>query len=64
MYESTMDALVALYPKLSLGGYCIVDDYYIQSGERQAIHEYRERNGITEPIERIDWSGAFWRRQR
>ena len=27
MYESTMEALVHLYPKLSRGGYSIVDDY-------------------------------------
>ena len=63
LYESTRDALGAVYPKLSIGGYCIVDDYYAQSGARQAVHEYREQNGIAEPIERIDWTGAFWRRQ-
>jgi len=62
MYESTMDSLSALYPKLSVGGYCIVDDYYTHSGARQAVSEYRQHNGITEPIERIDWAGAFWRR--
>jgi O-methyltransferase len=27
MYESTRDALTNLYPKLSVGGFCIVDDY-------------------------------------
>ena len=27
MYESTMQAIEALYPKLSPGGFCIVDDY-------------------------------------
>src|SRR5208337_2774197 len=27
MYESTMEALVYLYPKLEPGGYCIIDDY-------------------------------------
>ena len=63
LYESTMDALSALYPKLSIGGYCIIDDYYGQSGARQAVTEYRQQNGIAEPIERIDWTGAFWRRE-
>jgi predicted O-methyltransferase YrrM len=28
MYESTMDALQNLYPKLSPGGYCIIDDFF------------------------------------
>jgi O-methyltransferase len=27
LYESTIDAITALYPKLSIGGYLIVDDY-------------------------------------
>ncbi|HEV3215440.1 MAG TPA: TylF/MycF/NovP-related O-methyltransferase [Vicinamibacterales bacterium] len=62
MYQSTMDALRALYPKLSTGGYCIIDDYYSQSGARQAVTEYRQENGITDSIEQIDWTGAFWRR--
>lgn len=62
MYESTMDALGAVYPKLSIGGYCIIDDYYSHSGARQAVTEYRRQNDINEPIEPIDWTGAFWRR--
>ena len=62
MYDSTMDALTPLYPKLSSGGYCIVDDYYSHSGAREAVTEYRERNGIVDPIEQIDWTGAFWRK--
>jgi O-methyltransferase len=63
MYESTRDALAALYSRLSIGGYCIVDDYYSQSGARQAVTEFREQNRIRDPIERIDWTGAFWRRE-
>jgi len=64
MYESTIAAIGALYPKLSIGGYCIVDDYYSHSGAREAVNEYRERNGIVETIQPIDWAGAFWRRTR
>ncbi len=30
MYESTMDALTNLYPKLSIGGYIIVDDWCLE----------------------------------
>jgi O-methyltransferase len=62
MYESTMDAVSALYPKLSAGGFVIVDDYYSWPTCKTAIHEYRERHGITEPIVKIDRGGAFWRR--
>jgi O-methyltransferase len=62
MYESTKVSIDSLYPKLSVGGFCIVDDYYSVTGARQAVTEYREQHGIVDPIQQIDWSGAFWRR--
>lgn len=62
MYGSTMDALVNLYPKLSVGGYLIVDDYSAVPGCRQAVHDYRKAHSIEEEIVRIDAAGAFWRR--
>lgn len=61
MYESTMDALTALYPKLSDGGFCIVDDYSIPEC-RKAIADYRSAHGITSPILEIDWTGSYWRK--
>ena len=63
MYESTMDALVNLYPQLSVGGFLIVDDYGFEPC-RQAVTDYRDAHGVTEPIEAIDWLGAYWRRAR
>jgi hypothetical protein len=63
MYESTMDGLTNLYPQLSVGGYLIVDDYTYEPC-RQAVADYREAHAIDEPIEAIDWLGAFWRRTR
>lgn len=62
MYESTMDALESLYPKLSPGGYCIIDDYVFFGPCRKAVHDYREKYGITEEIIVIDWSGVYWRK--
>jgi len=61
MYESTMDALVNLYPKLSPGGYVIIDDFALP-GCRKAVQDFREQSGIAEEIQMIDWTGAFWRR--
>ncbi len=61
LYESTMDALINLYPKLSRGGYAIVDDYFIPSC-RKAIHDYRDREGITDKIIQIDTQGVYWQR--
>jgi O-methyltransferase len=61
-YEPTRLALRALYPGLSVGGYLVVDDYGAFHGCRQAVDQFREENAITEPLERIDFAGARWRR--
>jgi O-methyltransferase len=62
MYGSTMDALTNLYPNLSPGGFLIVDDYTFEPC-KQAVSDYRDAHAIREPIEMIDWLGAFWRRE-
>jgi O-methyltransferase len=62
MYGSTWDAITSLYPKLSPGGFLIVDDYGAVEGCRMAIHNYRDNEGVTDPIETIDWGGVFWRK--
>jgi hypothetical protein len=64
MYGSTMDAIEVLYPKLSVGGFLIVDDYGAVVGCRKAIEDYRQAHGITEPMTAIDWTGAYWRKAR
>ena len=61
MYGSTIEALEALYPKLSPGGFCVVDDYAL-AGCRRAVDDFRAANRIESPVERIDWSGVFWRK--
>lgn len=61
MYESTIDAFNALYPRLSAGGYVIVDDYCIPSC-RKAVEDFRQRHGIADPIQDIDGTGVYWRR--
>lgn len=61
MYESTVQALDALYPKLSPGGYCIVDDYALPNC-RRAVDDYRAAHGIETPLVAVDWTSCFWRR--
>jgi hypothetical protein len=63
LYESTMDAIVPLYPKLSPGGFIIVDDYNLPMCKK-AIHDYREQHGITEEIVPVDGAGVYWRKRR
>ncbi len=62
MYKSTMEALESLYPKLSRGGFAIIDDYGAMPSCKLAVDDFRLRQGVSEPIEPIDWTGVFWRR--
>ena len=59
MYESTMDALTSLYPKLSPGGFVIVDDYYSVNGCKMAVGDYRKSEKITDKMLDIDQGGVF-----
>lgn len=62
LYESTFTALTSLYPKLSRGGYVIVDDYGCLPSCRQAVADYRRAESITDEVIPIDWTGVYWRR--
>jgi O-methyltransferase len=62
LYESTIQALDALYPKVSPGGYVIVDDYGSWESCRKATDDYRTAHGISDEIVWIDWTGAYWRK--
>ena len=62
MYQSTMEAFKGLYHKLSIGGYCIIDDYGIKHC-KEAVDDFRAENKITTPLQKIDWTGVFWRKE-
>jgi hypothetical protein len=62
LYESTMDALVPLYPKLSSGGFAIIDDYNLVQSCNEAVEDFRRERGIREPLSLIEGGGAFWRK--
>jgi O-methyltransferase len=62
-YKATWLTLEALYPDLSVGGYLVLDEYCFLPACRRAVDDFRREHGITEPIERIDWDGARWRRE-
>lgn len=62
MYESTIDILEHLYGKVSRGGYVIVDDYGALPNCRAAVSDFRERRRISDEIQLIDWTGAYWRK--
>jgi len=62
LYESTIQALDALYPRLSAGGFCIIDDYHPIDACCQAVTDYRQRNSISAEIIDIDGTGVYWRK--
>jgi O-methyltransferase len=62
LYESTIQALDALYPRLSPGGFCIIDDYYAVKACEVAVTDYRAKHGISAEIVDIDGTGALWRK--
>ncbi len=63
-YESTMDALVNLYGKVSVGGYVIIDDYGEDSWTycRKAVDDFRTARGIADPLVRVDKPCSYWRK--
>lgn len=62
MYESTIQALSALYDKLSPGGFVIIDDYGCVEACRQAVTDFRTKNGIDDRIIDIDGTGVYWKK--
>ncbi|MBI1779539.1 MAG: class I SAM-dependent methyltransferase [Proteobacteria bacterium] len=61
LYESTMDALVALYDKVSPGGFVIVDDYYSNATCEAAVCDFRAARGINAGTTDIDADALYWR---
>ena len=59
MYESTMDALVALYDKVSKGGFVIVDDYLLPACAK-AVHDFLGSREIAIRLEPVDGAAVFW----
>jgi O-methyltransferase len=57
-----MDVLDALYDKVSVGGFIIVDDYHSWQTCKRAVDEFRARKGIRDSIEEIDGMAVFWRK--
>ncbi|MEL6948156.1 MAG: TylF/MycF/NovP-related O-methyltransferase, partial [Pseudomonadota bacterium] len=62
MYGSTIDALTHLYPKLSPGGFCIIDDYGAVPACQQAVTDYCKGIDFEPDLNRVDWTGAWWQK--
>jgi O-methyltransferase len=62
MYSSTMDALENLYPKLSPGGFVIVDDYLSWHSCRSAVNDYLAKHNLNVNFHEIDRDAIYWRK--
>lgn len=63
LYQSTIEALEALYHKVSPGGYVIVDDYGAFEACRMAVHDFLGKTESGEiAIVDIDGIGAWFRK--
>jgi O-methyltransferase len=58
-YASTRHELIHLYPKLSVGGVLVVDDYGHWEGARKAVDEYINDNRLPILLQRIDYTGRI-----
>ena len=63
LYQSTFIALKYLYPKLSSGGFIIVDDYNAFPYCKAAVDDFRRKFNIQESIIEIDNEAIYWRKK-
>ena len=61
MESSTMQILGALYNKVSLGGFVIIDDWNLGPC-RKAAETFRAINRIADKVVPIDDNGVYWRK--
>jgi hypothetical protein len=50
-----------LYPKLAVGGFCIIDDYGLETCKK-ALDDYRIAHGISTPLVTIDSCAVYWKK--
>ena len=63
LYDSTYQILDNLYPRVSPGGYVIVDDYHTFTECRQAVHDYLSAARANAQLEDIDADAVFWQKR-
>jgi hypothetical protein len=61
MYESTMQCLQSLYPRVPIGGFVIIDDFGLPPCSH-AIIDFRKANSIADPLIDVDHMAVFWQR--
>jgi Macrocin-O-methyltransferase (TylF) len=64
LYDSTQTTLEHLYPKVSPGGYVIIDDYHSVDECRRAVHDYlKSIDADHQRLEVVDECAVSWRKE-
>lgn len=63
-HASTLASLEVLYPRLAIGGVCILDDYGHWQGAREAVDGYFAARGHRPLMHPIDYSGRIFVKTR
>ena len=63
LYESVAGPLEYLYPKVAVGGFVILDDYYTLASARRALDDYRTAQGIAAALIPVDHNAVYWRKE-
>jgi len=58
-YESTYHELVHLFPRISVGGVLLIDDYGHWQGARRAVDQYLAEKNLRILLNRIDYTGRI-----
>lgn len=58
-YESTYHELVHLFPRLSVGGILLIDDYGHWQGAKRAVDQYMSEKKLRLFLHRIDYTGRL-----
>lgn len=59
-YESTKKELDVLFPRLVIGGVCLIDDYGHWQGARKAVDEYLMQNQLFPLVHVTDYTGRIF----
>ncbi|NRH21532.1 macrocin O-methyltransferase [Candidatus Gracilibacteria bacterium] len=63
LFESTIDILVNLYDKVSVGGFVIIDDMLSLPNCFDAVKQFREQRNIVSPMYQVDHTCGYWRKE-
>jgi O-methyltransferase len=63
MYSSTMEVLDALYDKVPVGGYLIIDDWMLP-GCRKACDDFFRKRNLDIKLTTIDKNSRFWKKTK